>query len=334
MANNDELITGLQSGEELRSAKPSRQQATSSRVSPNASLLAGLQNGTTPTPTEITQSSGTPTPIMTPTNTQVIPTTIPSGPSRMSSLQQIPLMTVGVGAAVVLGIFLTFVVGRSILNSESTTTTVGVADETDQDSVTEDIPPTDQGPPTDIPAFAAAITPSVVLIECTYGQGSGFILDAQPLTGQANSRLIVTNQHVIEGCEGAGELRVVNSRSSSIGSVIDFDTYQDLAIIDAPDLTGDALTIGPVPDIGQWAMAAGSPIGITDTVTFGNITNVKLDQGFILSDVLIGPGNSGGPLVDNQGRVLAVNTAVLPDAEGFSLSVPISNLCDQLLNCP
>ena len=239
----------------------------------------------------------------------------------------------GIGAASVVGIFITVLVGNSLLTPDSVDNEAKQGIEMAPAPDIESEIPANLGPPSDIPTLAADITSSTVLIECPDGFGSGFVMDAEPLTGLPNSQIIVTNQHVIEGCEGQNELVVSTATGMSKGSVIAYDVSQDLAIIEAPALTAKPLTIGPVPVIGQWAMAVGNPDGITDTVTFGSITNVKLDEGFILSDVLIGPGNSGGPLVDNQGRVLGVNTAVLIVAEGFSFSVPIENLCDKLLEC-
>ena len=208
-------------------------------------------------------------------------------------------------------------------------------DQIDQADGGDDEIGVDQSPPSDTPILAALITKSTVLIECAVGLGTGFILNVEPLTGVNNDRIIVTNQHVIDGCEGTNDLTVSNTVGSSEGSAVDYDTQLDLAIIEAPAITGEPLTIGQLPTIGQWAMAVGNPEGITDTVTFGNITNVKInmDEEFILSDVLLGPGNSGGPLVNNQGQVLGINTAVLRSAEGFSFSIPVDNLCYSLLQC-
>jgi len=244
----------------------------------------------------------------------------------------------GIGTAVVVGLVLTFIVATTLTATDSrpeetlTANEAGIAGSEGEDNAANS---TDQGPPNDIPALAALITKSTVLIECTLGLGTGFILNVEPLTGVSNDRIIVTNQHVIDGCEGTNDLTVSNTAGSSRGSAVDYDTQLDLAIIEAPAITGQPLTIGRLPTIGQWAMAVGNPEGITDTVTFGNITNVKIneEEEFILSDVLLGPGNSGGPLVDNQGKVLGINTAVLKTAEGFSFSIPVNNLCYSLLEC-
>jgi S1-C subfamily serine protease len=332
MTDNSERLKALQNSEK-QSTRPTNQPESSNSFFNNTENLEGLQPGEVPRQ----QVRSTPTSNNSNAPNNATGSTSPPGNLGVTDSSKRDWRTWGlwggIGAAVVVGIVITVLVGISFVNPDATNM--------DSNQSSEAIPMLDsepdvtvnQGPPTDIPSLAANITKSTVLIECIDGFGSGFVFDAEPLTGLAGSEIIVTNQHVIEGCEGANELTVSTATSMSKGSVVAYDVSQDLAIIEAPALTANPLSIGLTPVIGQWAMAVGNPDGITDTVTVGNITNVKLDEGFILSDVLLGPGNSGGPLVDNQGHVLGVNTAVLIAAEGFSFSVPIENLCDQLLKC-
>jgi S1-C subfamily serine protease len=317
MADNDEILNGLEEGEAQQLVIPSAP-VTSVSSTWNHEKLSQLQTGNEEQAPSNKGPQGTNSQAPTFT-TGTLHQTPPSPVIAKSRFT--PLRTwIGIGAAVVVGLVLTFIVGATLITTNSSP---------------EETLVTDQGPPIDIPTLAALITKSTVLIECSLGFGSGFILDVEPLTGVSNDRIIVTNQHVIDGCEGVNDLTVSNTAGSSKGSAVDYDAYLDLAIIDAPAITGQPLTIGQLPTIGQWAMAVGNPEGITDTVTFGNITNVKIseDEEFIFSDVLLGPGNSGGPLVDNQGKVLGINTAVLKSAEGFSFSIPIDNLCYSLLEC-
>jgi S1-C subfamily serine protease len=300
-ASNDEKLGQLQSG------APARTQST-------MPVTSQYLSGATPAP----QFSKPPNP-----SGGGTPPDSPPSASRW--------MWIGAGVAVVVGVVVLVIVGGSLSMPDSEPRQSGAVGESSVASSTES--DSFQGPPEDIPALAASVIKSSVLIECPTGQGTGFLLDVELLTGMGGSRVIVTNQHVIDGCEGSNDLNLSNATSRSRGSVVIFDKELDLAIVEAPLIKGPALTVGSVPEIGQWAMAVGNPEGITDTVTVGNITNVKLDEGFILSDVLLGPGNSGGPLVDNQGKVLGINTAVLRTADGFSFSIPVENLCF-LLKCP
>jgi S1-C subfamily serine protease len=319
VANNDERIKALQDGD----AYPAKPVDSTQSVNPtpqNNANLQDLQSGDDLHDLH----SGTPT-------ARFVHNV--AAPVHRNSHRHKWLVWGGIGCASVVGIIITVFVGSSLLSPDSINIEANSGIEVVPEPDFESEIPINQGPPSDIPALAADVTSSTVLVECPNGFGSGFVLDTEPLTGIPNSEVIVTNQHVVEGCEGKNDLIVSTATSMSKGSVIAYDANQDLAIIEAPALTAKPLSIGPIPVIGQWAMAVGNPDGITDTVTLGNITNVKLGEGFILSDVLIGPGNSGGPLVDNQGRVLGVNTAVLIVAEGFSFSVPIDSLCDQLLEC-
>lgn len=338
MADNDEILKGLEEGEtpqRITSSSP----VTSVSNTPNHERLNQLQTGNQEQTHSTAPSRGS-------QKVDSQATTFPTGTPQQTPL--IPIISkgrsiswptwLGIGTAVVVGLVLTVIVGMTLVTTDSNPEEELAASEpalAPDMGETESGIGVDQGPPSDIPRLAALITKSTVLIECAAGFGSGFILNVEPLTGVNNDRIIVTNQHVIDGCEGANDLTVSNTAGSSRGSAVDYDAKLDLAIIEAPAITGEPLTIGVLPTIGQWAMAAGNPEGITDTVTFGNITNVKInfDEEFILSDVLLGPGNSGGPLVNNQGQVLGINTAVLRSAEGFSFSIPVDNLCYSLLQC-
>ncbi len=147
---------------------------------------------------------------------------------------------------------------------------------------------------------------------------------------------IVTNNHVIEGAE---RLEVtLNDNRSFNAKVIGTDPSTDVALIkiDADDLhvipMGDSETL----KVGEWVLAVGNPFGLTSTVTAGivsakarNISNVTGSlsgiQSFIQTDAAVNPGNSGGPLVNLNGELVGINTAIFSQTgnyAGYSFAVP------------
>ena len=162
------------------------------------------------------------------------------------------------------------------------------------------------------------------------GVGSGFIVSSD---GQ-----ILTNSHVVNNADTVMiELR--DGRSFE-GEVLGEDPLTDMAVIkiDAEDLPtiplGDSDAVRP----GQWAIAIGNPLGLEETVTVGVISATgrpgsaigvsdKRVQ-FIQTDAAINPGNSGGPLLNARGEVIAINTAIIGQAQGLGFAVPINTARD------
>lgn len=193
-------------------------------------------------------------------------------------------------------------------------------------------------PPVDLPGFIATILPSIVLVECQVSseqgaQGSGFALDASSLSSAAGS-VIVTNWHVIEECLSSGQVVLMTSAGDAYeATVVVSDKESDLALLMAPGIDLPALQPSTVFEQGDWVMAAGNPEGVTGTTTQGTVANYKADIEEIFSDVLIAPGSSGGPLLNNTGEVIGVTTWTLIESSGFSISRPIKSLCVGLLDC-
>lgn len=190
--------------------------------------------------------------------------------------------------------------------------------------------------PINIQDLAERVTNSTVLLYCVPGeaQGSGFLMNVEPLTG-IDENLIITNHHVVEGCLDGLRVRVYIGDDYFTGIVEGWDPSTDTAVITAPDVAIPPLKAAEYPpQLGQWVMAVGSPEGLQETVSFGYITNVVPEETLITSDAVLGPGSSGGPLVDNQGRALGVNFGVLSEqANGISLASPIDSLCNITLEC-
>jgi serine protease Do len=156
----------------------------------------------------------------------------------------------------------------------------------------------------------------------TTGQGSGVIVDSDGY--------IMTNYHVVRG---ASDIEVGLSDGRRVrGDVVGFDSATDLAMlkIDASDLMPAEWGDSEALEVGALVWAAGSPFGLQQTVTFG-IVSAKHRAGlagtayqdFVQTDAAVNPGNSGGPLVDEFGRVVGINTAIVGEAyQGVSFAVP------------
>jgi len=153
--------------------------------------------------------------------------------------------------------------------------------------------------------------------------GSGVIIDA--------SGIIVTNDHVVRG---ASAIHVVLADGRQLeAEVVGSDAQNDLAVLRIP-------AKGPLPVarlgtsadlmIGETVVAIGSPFGLTKTVTSGVISavgrsfkaNEEIYNDFIQTDAAINPGNSGGPLLNVDGEVIGINTAIFGGAQGIGFAIP------------
>jgi len=154
------------------------------------------------------------------------------------------------------------------------------------------------------------------------GQGSGFVVDKE---GH-----IVTNYHVIDG---AKEIEVfLSDGRRATARVIGQDRETDLALlkVDADGLIPADWGESDDAEVGSMVWAVGSPFGLQRSVTSGIISGKHRTgmsrspyQDFLQTDAAVNPGNSGGPLVDIEGRVIGVNTAIVGDAyQGISFAIP------------
>ena len=154
------------------------------------------------------------------------------------------------------------------------------------------------------------------------GEGSGFIIH--------KSGYILTNAHVIENSDS---LQVKLSTGGLFkGKLIGMDRVADLALIkiDSPNPL-PVIPLGSSDELkpGDWVMAIGSPFGLDLTVTVGIVSAKGRSLGatpyddFIQTDTPINPGNSGGPLINTQGEVVGINTAVMQMGQGLGFSLPV-----------
>ena len=170
------------------------------------------------------------------------------------------------------------------------------------------------------------------------GQGSGVIIN--------DNGLILTNAHVVDRVD---EVSVTLADGSICeGQVLGTDTVTDLALVKIEESTYSSFApLGNSEDleVGDWAIALGTPYGLEKTVTLGIVSSLHRDinsLGFsdkrldlIQTDAAINPGNSGGPLINSSGEVIGINTLVRsgPGA-GLGFAIPINlakNVSDQLL---
>lgn len=167
------------------------------------------------------------------------------------------------------------------------------------------------------------------------GTGSGFIL--------SDDGKLLTNAHVIEGADTVN-VTLKDGREFT-GEVIGADPVTDVAVIkiEATDLPVAPLGTTSNLSPGQWAIAIGNPLGLDNTVTAGIIsaldrtsTQVGIADKrvqFIQTDAAINPGNSGGPLLNSNGEVIGMNTAIRANAQGLGFAIPIETakrISDQL----
>ncbi|HEY9704867.1 MAG TPA: HhoA/HhoB/HtrA family serine endopeptidase [Allocoleopsis sp.] len=158
------------------------------------------------------------------------------------------------------------------------------------------------------------------------GTGSGFIINSN---GQ-----ILTNAHVVAGADTV-TVTLKDGRNLQ-GKVLGSDPLTDVAVIKVQGNNLPTISLGNSDNIkpGEWAIAIGNPLGLDNTVTAGIISGTGRSSSqvgvpdkrvaFIQTDAAINPGNSGGPLLNANGQVIGINTAIIRGAQGLGFSIPIN----------
>jgi serine protease Do len=174
---------------------------------------------------------------------------------------------------------------------------------------------------------------------------------------EGNKAYILTNHHVIDG---ADEIQVVmpgseeNDTNKITATLVGKDDKTDLAVLSIP--TPKGITTANIPKlgdsskvkVGQWAIAIGNPLGVGETLTVGvisatgrelaNVEGFRDYRDMLQTDASINPGNSGGPLVDINGDVIGINTAIASPSRGsigIGFAIPVNlakTIIDQLIS--
>jgi S1-C subfamily serine protease len=177
-----------------------------------------------------------------------------------------------------------------------------------------------------IKVFKKVIHPQTKKEITQQGSGSGFVI--------STDGYIVTNNHVIEN---AVSIKVAFADGVELNATLTgTDPSSDIAILKVYDgyLKPLQFANSDLLETGQIAIAIGNPMGLQHTVTAGVVSalgrtlranNGRLIDDIIQTDAALNPGNSGGPLVNSEGKVIGVNTAVVAEAQGLCFAVS-SNL--------
>jgi serine protease Do len=169
------------------------------------------------------------------------------------------------------------------------------------------------------------------------GQGSGFIFAAEQ--ADSDQTYILTNNHVVAN---ADEIRVtLQDGRNFVATIKGGDPKSDVAVITIEASGLPALPLGDSEklEVGEWVIAIGNPFGLSHTLTVGVVSakgrtslGISDYEDFIQTDAAINPGNSGGPLVNLDGEVVGMNTAIFSGSGGYmgvGFAIPI-NLAKQI----
>lgn len=176
------------------------------------------------------------------------------------------------------------------------------------------------------------------------GQGSGFVFAVDDGLS-SDTRYILTNNHVIEG---ADSIRVTFQDGREFDAEIKgVDPKSDVAVLAIKNSEHKALRLGDSSsmEVGEWVIALGNPFGLSHTLTVGVVSakgrsglGINDYEDFIQTDAAINPGNSGGPLLNLDGEVVGINTAIFSRSGGYmgvGFAIPINlakNIANQLIN--
>jgi S1-C subfamily serine protease len=181
---------------------------------------------------------------------------------------------------------------------------------------------------TGIAPLAARVLRSVFTVETDTGFGSGFVA-----WHESGASYLLTADQVVDE-HGSSFLRVSHKGGSWQGEIVNRDPANDLAVVRISGRPAGAAALWPdaqpgVPRQGDELLLVGSPFGLEGTVTTGVVSRVT--RRWIQTDAAANPGNSGGPALDERGRVVGV--LVSGGAQNVNFAVPIARACERLRAC-
>jgi len=200
-------------------------------------------------------------------------------------------------------------------------------------------------PPERLGVIIASTISKSVQIECQDGYGTGWIYDTPytptyrneelEVAAQGKDLLVVTAKHVIDDCkQDPSRIKVMIDFEEIPSQLLNWHNKTDLATI-AVSANNPGLQGSDEVKQGMWAMAVGWPFNYNLSPTVGRVIEIEDTELYI--DVLIEPGNSGGPLVDSSGAVIGTVTAGFLDdndvSTGFNIATKTRALCAKLLTC-
>jgi len=207
--------------------------------------------------------------------------------------------------------------------------------------------------------IAEKVSPAVVYINTikeikvrrpyVWGFEEGYLEQLFPQKGSGSGAIIskdgyiVTNEHVIHGADKISVTLLDKRKFDAV--LVGSDIRTDLAVIKITAADLPVLEFGDSDKlrVGQWVVAIGNPFGLEHTVTCGVISALNRTlaiagernyNNLIQTDASINPGNSGGPLVSLQGKIIGINTAIIPHGQGIGFAIPAAlckNIIDQLI---
>ena len=193
-------------------------------------------------------------------------------------------------------------------------------------------------PPRSIEKLVLNVKDSTVTVFCKHTDpkkntlGSAWVIDLENEQGDKYPTTLITNHHVIDDClDGKGTLTVAALYGKEFPAIINkFDAENDLASV------ATALKLKPLklseyePWPGYWVAAIGSADGYEGSVAFGNVLNGSKYE--VLITVPLSHGNSGGPLVDNEGNVVGTNSFG-QIGEQYNGAMSLNALCVKIMEC-
>jgi serine protease Do len=176
----------------------------------------------------------------------------------------------------------------------------------------------------ELESLVESSAPSVVAVEHGRGQGSGIIV--------SGDGYVITNAHVVHGRAGVLGVRLAGGEELP-AEVVGQDHPSDLAVLRVPARGLPSLSLDESRRlrVGQLVLAIGNPLRFERSVSLGVVSAIDRSlpgpgrrpfEGLVQTDAAINPGNSGGPLLDARGRVVGINTAVIPRANGLGFAIP------------